>query len=131
MPDSENGEVDHLFPEFLPGGNTVLFTITNTQGIENSQIALFDMETGGHRILIPGGSGARYVASGHIVYGVAGTLRAVPFDLDSLEVRGTPVPVVHGVVTQNTGAASFRAFFMTLWRPCSRNDGRSCGIRWG
>ena len=24
-----------------------------------------------------------------------------------------------------------RAFFMTLWRPCSRNDGRSCGIRWG
>ena len=107
MPDSENGEVDHLFPEFLPGGNTVLFTITNTQGIENSQIALFDMETGGHRILIPGGSGARYVASGHIVYGVAGTLRAVPFDLDSLEVRGTPVPVVHGVVTQNTGAASF------------------------
>ena len=23
------------------------------------------------------------------------------------------------------------AFFMTLWRPCSRNDGRSCGIRWG
>ena len=24
-----------------------------------------------------------------------------------------------------------RAFFMTLWRPWSRNDGRSCGIRWG
>ena len=24
-----------------------------------------------------------------------------------------------------------RAFFMMLWRPCSRNDGRSCGIRWG
>ena len=24
-----------------------------------------------------------------------------------------------------------RAFFMTLWRPCSRNDGRSCGLRWG
>ena len=28
-------------------------------------------------------------------------------------------------------ACSSRAFFMTLWRPCSRNDGRSCGIRWG
>ena len=27
--------------------------------------------------------------------------------------------------------ALVRAFFMTLWRPCSRNDGRSCGIRWG
>ena len=106
-PDSENEEVDHLFPEFLPGGNAVLFTITNSQGVDNAQIALFDMETGGHRILIPGGSDARYVASGHIVYGVAGTLRAVPFDLDALEVRGTPVPVVDGVVTRVTGAASF------------------------
>ena len=28
-------------------------------------------------------------------------------------------------------SACTRAFFMTLWRPCSRNDGRSCGIRWG
>ena len=99
--------MDHLFPEFLPGGDAVLFTITNTQGVDNAQIALFDMETGRHRILVPGGSDARYVASGHIVYGVAGTLRAVPFDLDALEVRGTPVPVVDGVVTQGTGAASF------------------------
>ena len=106
-PDAENGEVDHLVPAFLPGGNAVLFTITNTQGTDNSQVALFDMETGEYRILIPGGSGARYVASGHIVYGVAGTLRAVPFDRDALEVRGTPVPVVRGVVTQNSGAASF------------------------
>ena len=28
-------------------------------------------------------------------------------------------------------SSATRAFFMTLWRPCSRNDGRSCGIRWG
>ena len=36
------------------------------------------------------------------------------------------------IETSGSGpAASTRAFFMTLWRPCSRNDGRSCGIRWG
>ena len=106
-PDSENGEVDHLFPEFLPGGNSVLFTITHTEGLDTAQIALLDLETGEHRTLIPGGSDARYVASGHIVYGVAGTLRAIPFDLDTLEVRGTPVPVVDGVTTRGSGAASF------------------------
>jgi len=106
-PDSEQGETDHLFPEFLPGGRTVLFTISNDQGIDNSQIAVLDLDTREYRVLIQGGSDARYAASGHIIYGVAGTLRAVPFDLDSLEVRGTPTPVVDGVVTQPSGGAAF------------------------
>ena len=107
-PDSESGEVDHLFPQFLPGGRAVLFTMTtNNQSIDNSQIAILDLETGGYEVLIPGGSDPRYAASGHIVYGVAGTLRAVAFDLDSLEVRGTPVPVLEGVVTKQSGGASF------------------------
>ncbi len=106
-PDTEQGEADHLFPEFLPGGSAVLFTITNDQGIDNSQIALLDLDTREYRVLIQGGSHARYAGSEHIVYGVAGTLRAVPFDLDSLEVHGTPTPVVDGVATQPSGAAGF------------------------
>jgi serine/threonine-protein kinase len=106
-PDSEKGETDHLFPEFLPGGRAVLFTITNNESIDNSQIAVLDLETRNYRVLIQGGSNPRYSASGHIVYGVAGTLRAVAFDLDSLEARGTPVPVLEGASTKTTGAASF------------------------
>jgi serine/threonine-protein kinase len=106
-PAPEKGEADHLFPEMLPGGRAVLFTITNNQSIENSQIAVLDLETRNYRVLIHGGSHARYSSSGHIVYGVLGTLRAVAFDLDSLEVRGTPVPVLEGAVTKGTGAASF------------------------
>ena len=89
-PDSGNGEVDHLFPEFLPDGNSVLFTITHTEGLENAQIALLDLETGEHRILIPGGSDARYMASGHIVYGVAGTLRPSPSTLMRVRYGGHP-----------------------------------------
>ena len=105
-PDSGTGELDHLFPEFLPGGRAVLFTITNNQGLGNSQIAVLDLESGNHRILIQGGSNPRYAASGHIVYGVGGTLRAVAFDLDSLETSGAAVPVLEGVATKETGAAS-------------------------
>jgi len=106
-PDTAKGEIDHVYPEFLPGDRTVLFTITNTQGINNAQIALLDLETGEYRILISGGSHARYSESGHIVYGVAGTLRAVPFDLGRLEVTGNPVPVLDGVWTSDRGSASF------------------------
>jgi hypothetical protein len=46
-PDREHGESDHLWPEFLPGGHVVLFTITpSTGGIDNSQIAVLDLQSG-------------------------------------------------------------------------------------
>ena len=34
-------------------------------------------------------------------------MRAVPFDIDSLEVKGSPVPLVEGVTVKATGAANF------------------------
>jgi serine/threonine-protein kinase len=106
-PNREHGENDHLWPEFLPAGRAVLFTITpTTGGIENSRIAVLDLRTGTQKILVPGGSHAHYV-SDHLVYGVAGTLRAVAFNLSRLEVTGTPIPVLAQVVTTNTGAADF------------------------
>src|SRR5207247_8183474 len=54
---------------------------------------------------IRGGSHAHYLPTGHLVYGVNGTLRAVAFDLKRVEVAGTPAPVLEGVVTTPTGAA--------------------------
>jgi serine/threonine-protein kinase len=107
MPDTAKGEVDHLYPDLLPGERAVLFTIANAEQSNNSQIALLDLESGEYRVLINGGSYARYSESGHIVYGVAETLRAVPFDLDRLEVTGNPVPVLDGVVTHESGSAAF------------------------
>jgi serine/threonine-protein kinase len=106
-PDSESGEADHLYPSFLPEGRGVLFTITNAERIENSHIALLDLDTGDYRVLIRGGSFASYSESGHIVYGAAGTLLAVPFDLERLAVLGNPVPVLEGVVTGNSGSTAF------------------------
>jgi len=105
-PDRARGEADHLWPEFLPGGDAVLFTITPANGaIENAQVAVLDLRTGTSKVLIRGGSHAHYVPTGHLVYGVAGTLRAVAFDLGRLEVAGTPAPVLEGVVTTAQGAA--------------------------
>jgi eukaryotic-like serine/threonine-protein kinase len=105
-PDRERGEGDHYWPEFLPGGKAVLFTITAaTGGIENAQIAVLDLRTGTSKVLIRGGSDAHYVPTGHLVYGVTGTLRAVAFDLGRLEVVGTPAPVLDDVVMTPQGAA--------------------------
>ena len=103
-PDRAQGEADHFWPEMLPGGRAVLFTITSlTGGLDAAQVAVLDLQTGARRILVRGGSHAHYVSSGHLVYAAAGTLRAVPFDLARLETRGTPVTVVPDVVTTIKG----------------------------
>ena len=106
-PNTELGEVSHAWPEILPGGRAVLFTIISAGPIENAQIAVLDLETGEQKVLVPGGSYPRYSPTGHIVYGVRGTLRAVGFDLASLEVTTSALPVLDGVMTKNSGAANF------------------------
>jgi serine/threonine-protein kinase len=90
--------VGHLWPEILPGGQAVLFTIDSfSGGTDPPQLAIFDLRTGMQRVLLRGGSHAHYVESGHLVYAASGALFAVPFDLSRLETRGAPVPVVQTV----------------------------------
>src|ERR1700676_1438912 len=70
----------HFFPSVLPGGRAVLFTITSAGPIDNAQVAVLDLKTGQRKPLIRGGSQAEYIKTGHLMYAVAGTLRAVRFD---------------------------------------------------
>jgi len=106
-PARDRGEGDHEWPDFLPGGKAVLFTISAAASgnIDNAQIAVMDLQTGTSKVLIRGGSQAHYVPTGHLVYAGAGTLRAVAFDLGRLEVTGTSAPVVEGVLTTQFGTA--------------------------
>ena len=95
----------HLWPEVLPGGPGVLFTITEGSN-ESMQIAVLSLETGEQKVLVPG-SNPHYSPTGHLVYALEGALFAVAFDLDRLEVSGEPVPVLEDVMTKPNGAASF------------------------
>ena len=106
---------DHVFPEMLPGGQAVVFTIsrwgavgTMADTVEDAQLAVVSLEGGEPKVLNLRGSQPRYVPTGHIVYGVDGTLRAVGFDLDRLDVFGNPVAVQEGVNTkESSGAVNF------------------------
>jgi hypothetical protein len=107
-PNRDRGEGDHLSPEALPGGRSVLFTIMpGDGGLESAQIAVVDLATRMYRTLLRGGSHAHYLPSGHLVYAAAGTLLAVAFDLGRLETRGTPVPVLPRLATMAVGTADF------------------------
>jgi serine/threonine-protein kinase len=107
-PDHAQGEAGHFWPEILPGGRAVLFTITSqTGGRETDQVAVRDLRTGTQKVLLRGGSHGHYVASGHLVYVAAGTLRAIPFDLTRLEAHGSSVPVLQRLAIKESGTADF------------------------
>ena len=55
------------------------------------------LTSGERKTLLEGGSDARYLPTGHIVYAVGGSLFAVAFDLQHMEVRGPKVPMIEGV----------------------------------
>jgi eukaryotic-like serine/threonine-protein kinase len=145
-PDREHGEADHFWPEMLPNGRGVLYTITAlTGGLDAAQVAVLDLHTGTSRVLVRGGSHAHYVSSGpasptraggaggHLVYAAGGTLRAVAFDLARLETRGPSVTVVPDVImTGNGGVNAVVSGNGTLarWLTCRetwRERARSCG----
>lgn len=127
-PDAERGESDHLYPQLLPGGRAVLFTVTaTTGGMDAAQVAVLDLATGTWSSLVRGGSQAVYVPSGHLVYVAAGALWAVPFDLTRLELRGVASPVVSPLVILPNGTAEF-----DVARDGTLVDLLACGRRhWG
>ena len=105
--DPERGETSHRFPDILPNLKGVLFTAWSGSD-EDSRLAVVSLETGAVSDLLQGGSHPRYAPTGHIVYGLGNTLRAVGFDADRLELTSsTPVPVVENVSTTSLGAANF------------------------
>jgi Tol biopolymer transport system component len=97
--DRKAGEAGHHWPAVLPDGRHVLVTVEiDGKPYSEARIVLLSLDTGDRRLLIDGGTDARYVPTGHIVYWRAGDLWAVPFDLARLEVVGVPVAVARNVM---------------------------------
>ncbi|UCE21756.1 MAG: serine/threonine-protein kinase [Candidatus Aminicenantes bacterium] len=106
-PEDEKNVHSHRWPEILPGGKAVLFTIWGGS-LDRVSIGLLDLETGEEKLLLEGGSCPRYALTGHIVYGGAdGSLLAVPFDLTRLEVTGSVLSLLDNIDVKSGGAANF------------------------
>jgi Tol biopolymer transport system component len=91
--DKSSGERGHWYPEPLADGRHVLFTIWYAAGgLEDSKVAVLDLQTGHHRVLFPGAL-ARYGA-GYLIYFRSGVYQIVPFDAQSLTATGEPQPVL-------------------------------------
>ena len=97
--DRTKGEVGHRLPHVLPGSKAILFTVPHHfyRDWERARIEALELKTGERKVLIEGGSDARYLPTGHLVFAREATLMAAPFDPRRLELTGEPVPVLQGV----------------------------------
>ena len=89
-------------PQVLPGGKALVFASGNaSSGVDSYTIEVLTLADGRRKVVIRGGQSPRYLASpdgtGHLVYVNKATLFAIPFDLATLETRGTAVPVLDDV----------------------------------
>jgi len=106
----KNVEEVHYNPHLLPEEKYFLFTISNILGeTSDNRIAIYSFDTGQYRILLNEESyNPVYVKTGHILYGRAGMVMAVPFDIATLEINGLPVSILNAVETHpNTGSMNF------------------------
>jgi serine/threonine protein kinase/Tol biopolymer transport system component len=110
---ADHSERTWRFPQVLPRKQWVLFTGTAANigaGFEDANIEVLSLRTGEVKIVQRGGYFGRYLPSGHLVYLRQGTLVAARFDLDRLEIRGTPVPVLDDVAANSGQGGGQLAF---------------------
>ncbi|MHC4310693.1 MAG: serine/threonine-protein kinase, partial [Planctomycetota bacterium] len=98
IPDPNRGEFTYSWPQFLPDGKRILFTIARHGGFDEYEFGVYSLETDILKILYKGSSNARYLpTTGHIVYARKETVFAVRFDLERLSLTGSHVPVIRNV----------------------------------
>jgi Tol biopolymer transport system component len=88
-------------PQLLPDGRTVMFTLASVrQGgdrWDKGHIVLQSIGSSERKTLIEGGTDARYLPTGHIVYGSGNVLYGVRFDARRQQIVGGPVPLIEGI----------------------------------
>src|SRR5439155_15871651 len=87
--------------QLLPGGDELMFSANKSSVSDSWQkadIVVFSRKTGQRKVVIQGGTTARYLNSGYIVYSLGANLYAVPFDIQQLKTTAEPIPIVEKVM---------------------------------
>lgn len=96
--ESNAGEISHRFPQILPAGKSIIYTIklNSIATFDEALIAAQHIGSKEKKILVRGGSYARYLPTGHLLYLRGGSFFAVAFDAEKLEVQGPPIQMFDG-----------------------------------
>jgi eukaryotic-like serine/threonine-protein kinase len=100
-----DGDVSHRWPQVLPGGKAVVYTIWGGEW-DQARIAVQPLDGGARKIVVNGGGFGRFVGdeqSGFLVYVEGDSLMAVPFDPARLAIAGKPIAAADGAIKNNSG----------------------------
>ncbi|MEX1308903.1 MAG: protein kinase [Candidatus Sulfomarinibacteraceae bacterium] len=111
--DNESGERTYRFPDVIPGGEAILFTVgmmDSPNNYDDAKIAVYSPGSGKRKVILERANMARWVDAGTIIYSRAGVLYAVGFDPARLEIVGQPKPVIEDIGGDpSSGAAHLAA----------------------
>ena len=98
----------HAWPQLLPGGKDLLFTVIGPSGgALDSRVVVETIGSGTRVTLAEGATFGRYLASGHLLYVTnEGTVFAAPYDRGKRSVRGAPQPVLTDVFVASWGGGT-------------------------
>jgi serine/threonine-protein kinase len=103
----------HRLPQALPGRRGIVFTRARNQNGDSEVVVR--TESGEEKTLVESASDGRFVPPDRLVFVREGVLHAAPVDLSKLELAGSAVPVLEGVLhasgsgspARNSGAAQY------------------------
>lgn len=101
----------HAWPQLLPGGKQLLFTVLGPSGgALDSRVVVETIGSGVRRTLVDQGTFGRYLPSGHLLYvSNEGSVFAAAFDLVRGALVSTPQQVLADVYVASWGGAALLA----------------------
>jgi serine/threonine-protein kinase len=113
--DRTQNEASHRWPQFLPGGEAIVYSAGPTVSVFGwieARVLAQSLKTGARRVVVQHGTFPHYAPSGHLLYFQGGIAYAQLFDPDRLQVSGEAMPVLERV--PNLGGINGGAFEFAL-----------------
>jgi serine/threonine-protein kinase len=100
----EGDDVTHQYPQVLPDGRTILFSVGSGHfHSTHIEVLIPDADTVRRESVLDSAYSATYVTSGHLVFGHGDRVLAAPFDLSALSVTGPAETLISDVQTDFYG----------------------------
>jgi eukaryotic-like serine/threonine-protein kinase len=94
-------QLNHRFPQFLPDGQHFLFYVRGAPEVQGIYVASLDGAP--MRRLLDADPATPYYTARHLLFIRQGALLAQPFDVDRLELNGSPFPVAEPIAVDPVG----------------------------
>ncbi len=102
--DAARGEFSHRWPELVPGGRSVLFTVGIEGSWDDAEIVVQSLAKSERHTVVHGGTNPKVAANGELLYARGGAAFAVPFDSAAGRTTGAPRRALASVSESSDGA---------------------------